>query len=75
MREAATLLAVGLIVGTISAIAAARSAGALLFGLQPGDPATLGTAVAALGAVAMLASYLPALRASRLEPTEALREE
>jgi putative ABC transport system permease protein len=46
-----------------------------MFGLTPGDPLTLLTAAAVLGAVAMVASYLPALRASRLEPTEALREE
>ena len=52
---------------------AARAATTLLFGLQPGDPATLALSAAGLGVVAMLASYLPALRASRLEPTEALR--
>jgi len=75
MREAGVLLAVGVIVGTVLAIAAAHTAAALLFGLRPGDPATLATAAAALGTIAMLASYLPALRASRLEPTEALREE
>ena len=56
-------------------VIAARTATTLLFGLQPGDPATLALAVAGLGAVAMLASYLPALRASRLEPTDALRED
>ena len=75
MREAGTLLAAGLIVGTLSAIVAARSASALLFGLQAHDPATLAMAALALTLVAALASYLPALRASRLEPTEALREE
>ncbi len=75
MREAGTLLAAGLIVGTLSAIAAARSASALLFGLEPHDPATLAMAALALTLVAALASYLPALRASRLQPTEALREE
>jgi ABC-type lipoprotein release transport system permease subunit len=46
-----------------------------LFGLTPHDPLTLVTAAAALAATAALASYLPARRASRLEPTEALREE
>jgi ABC-type antimicrobial peptide transport system permease subunit len=75
MREASVLLTAGVIVGTLLAIGAARTASALLFGLRPGDPATLATAAAALGGVAMLASYLPALRAARLEPTEALREE
>ena len=59
----------------MSALAAAQSARSLLFGLTPHDPLTLITAAAALAAVAALASYVPARRASRLEPTEALREE
>jgi predicted permease len=75
MREASLLLAAGLAVGLVMAIAAARAATSFLFGLQPSDPATLGMAVLALALVAALASYLPAQRASRLEPTTALREE
>ena len=75
MREAGLLLAAGVLLGTALAIAAARTAATLLFGLHPGDPATLAMAVGGLGLVAMLASYVPALRASRLQPTEALREE
>jgi predicted permease len=75
MREAAVLLAAGIVVGLVIAVLAARTATKLLFGLQPGDPATLAMAAVGLGLVAMLASYLPALRASRLEPIEALREE
>jgi predicted permease len=75
LREAGVLLAAGVVVGLLLAVAAARAATSLLFGLQPGDPATLAIAAGGLGLVAMLASYLPALRASRLEPTEALREE
>jgi len=75
MREAGLLLAGGVVVGVLLAVAAARAATTLLFGLRPGDPLTLAMAIAGLGVVAMLASYLPALRASQLEPTEALREE
>jgi predicted permease len=75
MREAGVLLAVGLVVGGVLAVLAARTASTLLFGLQPGDPATLGMSAVGLAGVAMFASYLPALRAARLEPTEALREE
>jgi putative ABC transport system permease protein len=75
MREATVLLAAGVIIGLVMAVVAARATAALLFGVQPGDPATLVAAAAALAAVAMLASYVPALRASRLEPTAALREE
>jgi ABC-type antimicrobial peptide transport system permease subunit len=75
MGEAAVLLLAGVVVGTGLAIAAGRAAATLLFGLRPGDPATLALAAGGLAVVAMLASYLPALRASRLEPIEALREE
>jgi putative ABC transport system permease protein len=75
LREAGVLLAGGLIVGTILAVAAGHAASALLFGLQPWDPSTLALAAAVLAAVAMSAGYVPALRASRLEPTVALRED
>ena len=75
MREAGRLLGAGVLVGLVASVVAARAASTLLFGLRPGDPLTLLMAAAVLGAVAMVASYLPALRASRLEPTEALREE
>ena len=75
MREAAILLTAGVAVGMVLSVVAARTAATLLFGLHPGDPATLAMAAGGLGLVAMLASYLPALRASRLQPTEALREE
>jgi ABC-type antimicrobial peptide transport system permease subunit len=75
MREAGMLLVVGLAVGAISALAVARSAQSLLFGLAPHDPLTLITAATGLAAIAAVASYVPARRASQLEPTEALREE
>jgi putative ABC transport system permease protein len=75
VREALVLLAAGLVVGVVMSIAAAKFAAALLFGLGPQDPVTLVSAVALLATVALAASYLPALRAARLEPTVALRDE
>jgi putative ABC transport system permease protein len=75
LREAALLLVVGLAIGTGLAIWAGQAAGALLYGLKPNDPVTLAGAIALLTVVALLASYGPARRASRLEPMQALREE
>jgi predicted permease len=75
VREAGVLLAAGLVVGAGLAVVAARSAQALLFGLEPWDPSTLALAAVLLGAVAIAASWLPAHRASCLAPTAALREE
>ena len=75
LREAALLLAVGLAIGTGLALWAGRAASAMLFGLKAYDPATFAGAIALLALVALLASYGPARRASRLEPMQALREE
>jgi putative ABC transport system permease protein len=75
LREAAILIATGLVIGSALAIAVARTASSLLYGLQPSDPITVGVADALLACVAIFASLLPALRAARLEPMNALREE
>jgi putative ABC transport system permease protein len=75
MGEAGGLLAIGLAIGIPAALAVTGFASAFLFGVTPRDPATLGAAVVGLALVAALASYVPALRASRLEPIEALRDE
>jgi predicted permease len=75
MREAASLLAIGLVIGTVLALIAGTTARALLFGTKPTDPVTLAIAVAALAAVAAAASLIPARRAARLDPMNALREE
>jgi predicted permease len=75
LREAAILVAVGIVIGSGLAILAGRAAATLLFALKPYDPLTLGGAVVLLAAVGLLASFAPARRASRLEPMQALREE
>jgi putative ABC transport system permease protein len=75
MREAVLLLAIGLAIGAGLAAWAGRAAAALIYGLKPYDPVTLASATALLAVVALLASYGPALRASRLQPMVALRDE
>src|ERR1700756_4784033 len=75
LREATVLTVTGLVIGTGLALAAAQSAKSLLFGLKPRDPLTLIMAVVTLSAVAALASFLPAYRASKLDPLTALRYE
>jgi ABC-type antimicrobial peptide transport system permease subunit len=75
MREAATLLGIGLAIGTVLSLASTRAAASLLFGLKPHDPTTMALAAISLTVVAVAASYFPAFRAARIHPTEALREE
>ena len=75
LREALLLLAAGLAVGIVLAAWAGQAARSMLYGLKPQDPATLSGAAALLAIVALVASYAPAWRASRLEPMDALREE
>jgi putative ABC transport system permease protein len=75
LREAGTLVAVGLAIGVVLAVGAAQLGRSLLFGLQPSDPATIAIASLGLAAVAAAASALPAHRAARLDPVVALREE
>ena len=75
LREAVVLLAIGLTVGTGLALWAGQAASSLVYGMTPRDPLTLGAAVALLAAVALIASYGPAWKASRLQPMEALRDE
>ena len=73
MREAALLLTVGVLLGTGLSLLAGRSAGSLLFGLKPYDPATLAAAIGMLGLMGAAASFLPAQRAAKLDPMTALR--
>jgi predicted permease len=75
MREAGLLLAIGVVIGTVLSLAAGRTAASLLFGLKPNDALTLAAAAGLLAAIGAIASFLPARRASKLDPMAALRDE
>jgi predicted permease len=75
LRGAFGLIAIGLVLGLPLTFAAGRFLGNQLYGMNPYDPIVVLTSVAALGFSALLASLIPALRASRISPMEALRAE
>src|SRR6266852_2209310 len=75
LRQTLTLLGVGVGAGLVLAMAAAKGADSLLFGLRSNDPLTLFGAAGFLTVVALTASYIPAYRASRVDPMVALRYE
>jgi predicted permease len=75
MKQAAALLIAGLVLGVACAAVLTRAASSLLFGLTAHDPLTFSAAAGLLAAAVMVGSYLPARRASRLDPMAALRSE
>ena len=74
LRGTFGLVGVGVMLGLPAAWAASRLIATMLFGLSPTDPVTVAFATAVLMLVAALAAYLPARRASRVDPIVALRE-
>jgi predicted permease len=75
LREALALVGAGVVIGLLASFAATKTVSTLLFGLKPNDPLTIAVATLLLLAVAALSAYLPARRASRVDPMAALREE
>jgi predicted permease len=73
LRQAFALVLVGVVVGLPAAMVASRVLHTFLFGLTPSDPGTLTAAALLMFAVASLAAYLPARRASHIDPMVALR--
>ena len=75
LKQVGLMTLVGGIVGAVSAYCLGRTARILLFEMQPEDPTVLGIAIVLLTCVAFGAGYIPAYRASRVQPMEALRYE
>jgi ABC-type antimicrobial peptide transport system permease subunit len=75
LREAMIVTAIGLAIGLPFALVVGNALRAFLFDVQPGDAATLGASCIVLTMVALLAAYVPARRASRIDPIVALRED
>jgi putative ABC transport system permease protein len=75
LRHGLIVAAIGIGAGIAGAVAAARSLASLVFGVAVTDPATLGTVAALLTLVTLLACYIPAQSATRVDPSEALRVE
>ena len=75
VREGMTLVGIGVAIGLTLAAAMARPLSAYLYGLGGFDPVTFGSVAALLASTALLANYLPALRAVRVDPLKAIRYE
>lgn len=75
LRRGLLLTGAGLLVGLFASFGVMRLMSALLFGVSPFDPLTYAVVVAALGAVAVLATWLPARHATRVDPSMALRSQ
>jgi putative ABC transport system permease protein len=75
LRGSALLLFAGIALGFAGALASRRLIEGLLFGIEPSDPATLLGVPLLLGSIALLASWLPARRATRVDPAVVLRQE
>jgi predicted permease len=75
LRQMSAMVLVGGVIGLASAVAIGRAARSLLFGISGADPVVMTASVAMLGLVALAAAYVPALRASRVDPMQALRYE
>jgi ABC-type antimicrobial peptide transport system permease subunit len=75
LRETVLLIAIGITVGLLCAVGASRLLASQLYGVEPTDAVTLSAASMLLATVAVFAGYLPARRASRVDPLVALRYE
>jgi ABC-type antimicrobial peptide transport system permease subunit len=74
LREGMSLVLAGVVIGLAAALVLARLLARMLYGVSAGDPISIAAAACVLLAVALMACYLPARSASRLDPLAALRE-
>jgi putative ABC transport system permease protein len=75
LRQSLAVVLVGIVLGGLAAIALSQVARSLLFGVRPGDPATVVTMAGVIVVASLVASYLPARRAAGIDPAVALRDE
>ena len=75
LQKTLRMALIGIAVGTVASLVASQWIASLLFGTRPTDPMIFGGMVLLLGAVAFIAGYIPARRASRIDPMVALRSE
>jgi ABC-type antimicrobial peptide transport system permease subunit len=75
LRQVAVLVGTGVVIGGLVSQWATHYASSLLFGLHPRDPLTLAASAAVLMGVGAVAGWLPARRASRIDPARVLRDE
>jgi len=75
LRETLTLVSVGVAIGVPAALGLAPIVSSMLFGIMPRDPVVISVAVLVMSVVATLAGYLPARRASLVDPLSALRRD
>jgi predicted permease len=75
LQDGARLTVAGVVIGTVASAIAARALGRLLYGIGPTDPVTFAAVGVLLAIVALVASYVPASRATRVDPVVALRTE
>jgi len=75
LKQGLLMIGVGIAAGSAASVLLSRGLGALLFEVEPTDPATLLVVAAAFASVALVACWFPASRATRVDPVQALREE